>query len=292
MQSACRGGLPNLPEDHPLSEGYAGPEARRVRAEEYQREFHRKWEEEHAQAPAQRLFFGVVEIADRLARNPRNLTIDRAIRQRIGGDLNEWMQTQQFRTGEVVMLGGDPPDFRAVKLPLPLADGRTVRILPAIMALRRDACRRYVEARVELPGAASLLSEWFGAGPEPVSAPRVGAAKPGLSAGEQRTKDQQPRRGPKPGETGFNTADRALFEVIEEMQAKGEARSAIAAARILVKKGKVAGGGSDENRANRLARGYGKRNSKPTPSKVREFSLHNRYILTTNQIKHFDEGMP
>jgi hypothetical protein len=86
------------------------------------------------------------------------------------------------------------------------------------------------------------------------------------SFGTKRAKRRgnQTPRGPKPGETGFNAADSALFPEIEQMRKSGEARSVIAAAFILVKKGKVVGsGGSDGNRAIRLARRYGRWKSTP-----------------------------
>jgi hypothetical protein len=76
------------------------------------------------------------------------------------------------------------------------------------------------------------------------------------------------QRGPKRGATGFSAADFALCPGIDNIVKSGEARSAIAAARILVKMGKVASsGGSDENRANRLARRYGKWKSTVPPAK-------------------------
>jgi hypothetical protein len=74
-----------------------------------------------------------------------------------------------------------------------------------------------------------------------------------------RALQSEPRRGPKPGETGFNAADSALFSEIAQIRKSGKARSNVAAARLLVKESKVASsGGSDENRAARLARRYGK----------------------------------
>jgi hypothetical protein len=90
---------------------------------------------------------------------------------------------------------------------------------------------------------------------------QVRGARTEQTLGTKRAKRRgnQTRRGPKPGETGFNAADSALFPEIEEMRKSGEARSVVAAALILVKKGKVAsGGGSDENRAIRPARRYGR----------------------------------
>ena len=67
------------------------------------------------------------------------------------------------------------------------------------------------------------------------------------------------QHGPKPEDTGFTAADKALCPTIDEMVKSGEARSVIAAARILVKNGRVAtGGGTPESCAVRLARSYPK----------------------------------
>jgi len=74
---------------------------------------------------------------------------------------------------------------------------------------------------------------------------------------------QSSRRGPEPGKTGLLAADRPLFTVMRQMLEKGEAPSRIAAARVLVAAGRVAGKGTDENRANRLARNFGKYGAGP-----------------------------
>jgi len=50
---------------------------------------------------------------------------------------------------------------------------------------------------------------------------------------------------------------------MRQMLEKGEAPSRIAAARVLVAAGRVAGKGTDENRANRLARNFGKYGAGP-----------------------------
>jgi hypothetical protein len=183
--------------NHPLSEGYAEREAKRIRAARLQteadhRERRRRWDEQRAKPFGQRQFFGLGEIADGLARNPRSLVIDSDLRERVSQQLVEWVQTQQFRAGEVATLSGDPPDFRSLELPLPPAGGGIVLLPEEPVALWRDACRRYVVARAELPGAASLLRDWFGdevPEPEGASAPRPGAAKPGRTPGEPTAKD-------------------------------------------------------------------------------------------------------
>jgi hypothetical protein len=158
-----------VPEDHPLSEGYADREARRrrvdrLRAEAYQREWHRKWDEERARPIGERQFFSFAEIAKRLARDPPSLAIDPEPREQITADLIASVQNREFADVEVVYLGDDPPEFRPLEF-TPLSGG--VILLPdaEALALRRSACRRYVEARAELLGAASLLRDWFAVQP-------------------------------------------------------------------------------------------------------------------------------
>jgi hypothetical protein len=143
----------------------------RLRAKDYQHRWHGKWAEERARPISQRRFFSFGEIAERLARDPRGLAADPAIRVQVGQELVEWVQTQQFHAGDVVTLSGDPPDFRDLELPLPLADRGVVLLPDEAVALRRDACRRYAEARADLPGAASLLHDWFAAADTPQSEP-------------------------------------------------------------------------------------------------------------------------
>jgi hypothetical protein len=197
LQSACRGAVPKLPEecsDHPQSDEYATAEVRSILANRVRTEkWLRSWEKERSKPFGQRQFFSFAEIAERLAREPRTLVIDPDLRERVSRELVKWVQTQQFRSGDVVTLsGGDPPDFRASELPLPLADGGVVLLPDEAVALRGDACRRYAEARAELPGAPSLLRDWFGTeplGPDPANAPGPGAARPGPRAGEQTGKD-------------------------------------------------------------------------------------------------------
>lgn len=87
----------------------------------------------------------------------------------------------------------------------------------------------------------------------------------GTPAPAQPQQPRERRHGPKPGETGFNAADSALFPAIEKILKSGEARSRVAAARILVNNRKVAGDGTPENRAVRLARHFGKWKSSTQP---------------------------
>lgn len=103
-----------------------------------------------------------------------------------------------------------------------------------------------------------LIQRELPRGATPLLAPQDDAAAP-VEPSAQR------RRGPKPGTTGFNAADRALFPTIKRMLKNGGAPSVDAAARILAEEGKVAGRGSIEARATRLARHYGKWKSATTP---------------------------
>jgi hypothetical protein len=93
------------------------------------------------------------------------------------------------------------------------------------------------------------------------------ATKPTVTTAETGSVEpSSPRqRGPKPGTTGFYTSDRALFPEIEQLQKTGEARSTIAAARILANADKVKGPGTPESRAIRLSRRYGRWKSGATP---------------------------
>jgi hypothetical protein len=129
-----------------------------------------KWIEERAKPISERQFFSFGEIAKRLARDPRDLAIDPVIRERVDRDLVEWAQTRLFGAGEVLLLGGDPPDFRPLELPSLPAGGITLFPDNEALALRRGACRRYGEARSELPGAAGLLRDWFATQPEAAGA--------------------------------------------------------------------------------------------------------------------------
>ena len=92
---------------------------------------------------------------------------------------------------------------------------------------------------------------------------RGGTANGRREASERSAKPQQRRaaepgrHGPEPGATGFAAADKALFAEIERMRSSGEVRSMTTAALNLVKQGKVAGYGTDQSKATRLARRFG-----------------------------------
>jgi hypothetical protein len=76
-----------------------------------------------------------------------------------------------------------------------------------------------------------------------------------------QTELKKPKRGPMRGATGFQDKDRELFEPISELIKSGKARSANSAALKLADR--IPGGGSDQNRATRVARRYIKeRNSR------------------------------
>jgi len=63
-------------------------------------------------------------------------------------------------------------------------------------------------------------------------------------------------RGPKPGETGLQKADRKLFREIKRRIESGQAQSPHGAALQLALNGKLAGAGSPENRAKRVSALY------------------------------------
>jgi hypothetical protein len=169
--------MPQKPPDKRWDpEGYAIEQARRMRAarlrdEAYARRWHRAWAAERARPIGQRRYFSFAEIAEQLARDPHSLATDPKLRERIARDLAAWVQNRQFASGEVITLSGDRPDFR----PFQLTPGAYLVSDAELLFLGREACRRYVEARAELPGAAGLLRDWFGA-TKPTARPS--AAKP------------------------------------------------------------------------------------------------------------------
>lgn len=63
-------------------------------------------------------------------------------------------------------------------------------------------------------------------------------------------------RGPQHGTTGYAALDRKLFPQLKAMVKKGDARAAYGAAKKLAFDGKIAGKGTHENRAKRLATRY------------------------------------
>jgi hypothetical protein len=153
-----------LPDKYTDPEGYAVAQAQRMRAARLRDEAHvRKWHRartaERARPIGQRRYFSFAEIAEQLARDPDRLATDPKLRERIAGDLAAWVQNRQFASGEVVTLSGDPPDFR----PFQLTPGAILVPYAEVLFLSRGACRRYAEARAEVPGAALLLRDWFAA---------------------------------------------------------------------------------------------------------------------------------
>jgi hypothetical protein len=131
--------------------------ARRLREEEYDHRWNAKWAEECAKPIGERQYFSFAEIAQGLACNPRTLAVDPELAARIVGDLSGWVQKRQFAAGEVATLSGDPADFRQFDLGI----GEILVPCAEALFLARGACRRYVEARPELPGGAVLLRDWF-----------------------------------------------------------------------------------------------------------------------------------
>jgi hypothetical protein len=68
--------------------------------------------------------------------------------------------------------------------------------------------------------------------------------------------NQNLRRGPRSGTTGYQVADRKAFPEISRLMTEGEARSPYGAALILACKGKLVGGGTPETRARRVSALY------------------------------------
>ncbi len=131
----------------------------RLRREVEARRWSTMWAKERARSILQRRYFSFGEFAQQLGQDPRTLETNPRLRERIIEDLTRSVQNRQFAAGKVVALTSDHPVFRALKL-------KPEEILVCgdeeVLALGRDACRRYVQARPELPGAPSLLRDWFG----------------------------------------------------------------------------------------------------------------------------------
>ncbi len=140
------------------AEQYQRERAARLRREAEAGLWRAAWAKERAKPILQRRFFSFAEIAEQLSQNPRTLETNPGLRERIIEDLTRSAQNRRFAAREVVALTSDRPVFRAFKLKpgeiLVPDDGE-------VLALRREAGRRYVQARLKLPGAASLLREWF-----------------------------------------------------------------------------------------------------------------------------------
>jgi hypothetical protein len=164
-----------LPDKYTDPERYAEAQAQRMRharlrRERYELSRRRVWAAECARPIGQRRYFSCAGTAEGLACDPYTLTTDSEIRERIAGELTAWVQNRQFATEEVVTLSGNPPDFRPLKQLKPGAI-----LVPHVedLFLQPAACRRYIEARAELPGASRLLRDWFAAD---AAEPNVGDA--------------------------------------------------------------------------------------------------------------------
>jgi hypothetical protein len=119
--------------------------------------------------------FSVLEIAEHLTRRSvAEPEVEK--RDRVVLDIGDRIRREEFDlTGgsDVVVQIREPPYFR------PFGSSEIVRIADEVAGLRihnaqfiylrRPACRRYIEANLDLPNAPKLLREWF---PEPDSAPQ------------------------------------------------------------------------------------------------------------------------
>jgi hypothetical protein len=153
-----------LPDKYSDPEGYEAEQARRMRAdrlrrEAYEHSWHRICDAERAKPIAQREYRCFAEIADDLSCDPYTLAIAPDFRERILRDLFARTQSRQFAAGEVFCLSGNPPAFR----PFQPTVGKILVIDAELFFLSREGCRRYVEARPELPRAKGLLYDLFAA---------------------------------------------------------------------------------------------------------------------------------
>jgi hypothetical protein len=73
---------------------------------------------------------------------------------------------------------------------------------------------------------------------------------------ERWLKNAHDRRGPRPGTTGYQEADRKLFDCISRLLREGTAKSTYNAALLLAEQGKIQGGGTPDNKAKRVSGRY------------------------------------
>ena len=116
------------------------------------------WNAEFEKPMPQRQYFRFGEVANALALDPKNYTVDSALRANIIEELTVRVRRQQFDLagGEVATLSGDPPAFE----PLPPISPDGIPVGVESWLLRRDACRRFLKKSL-LPRAPRVLSEWF-----------------------------------------------------------------------------------------------------------------------------------
>jgi hypothetical protein len=141
----------------------------RLRDEAYNRAWEEKWAEERARPFGERAYLRWDEIAEQLASDPHSLASDPALAHRVVADLAQWVERRQFGS-EVCILSGEPPDFQ----PVEIAPGDVLIPRSDMLFLTRSGVRRYVEARLDLPGAAGLLREFDGNAR--LTAPQMAAA--------------------------------------------------------------------------------------------------------------------
>lgn len=143
--------------------------AARLKQETDDRRWRQKCAEECARPIQERQYFSFAEIAHQLACDPHTLLVDPELAERIVRELAERVMTGHFTAAEVTNLYGDPADFQ----PVQLSPGDYLVPDGEALFLTRTACRRYIEARTELPGGPGLIRDWFVAGALP-AAPRGG----------------------------------------------------------------------------------------------------------------------
>jgi len=168
------------PEMHPPAD-WGDPEryeahgarlARKTREEReaYDASWNAVWEAECRKPIECRQWFRLGDLADELARDPRNREVDAALRGRIMEDLTAWIRRQEFDlvAGEVTTLGGNPPSFVPLNPLPPLA----ILSDPDSTLLRRDAAQRFVRAHPELPNFSGLVGRWFSPSPTKLKSSR------------------------------------------------------------------------------------------------------------------------
>jgi hypothetical protein len=80
---------------------------------------------------------------------------------------------------------------------------------------------------------------------------------------ERWLRNSHDRRGPRPGTTGYQEADRKLFDRMSRLLQSGEATSPYRAALLLDQTGKLKGGGTPESRAKRVSSLFRKEHGRP-----------------------------
>ena len=197
---------------------------------------------------------------------------DQSAERRAGGadmapTLWTWDQALAWCLSRDLALAANPPwrPSVAARYPKPDCDGHYPPVYGTVAEFRRAVDDGLLsQPEPSLFDAAQVMRVFPApaavAEPLPSDSERVDRARDNAIAVTRK-----PQRGPKQGTTGFSAADLALCPDIDNMVKRGEARSAIAAARVLVQQGRVAGNGGEDSRATRVARRYGHWKSEGCP---------------------------